>query len=125
MSDEALKSGDGEDSSLPDFRGLMMVFCTFPDCEKARSAGRTIVASGHAACVNLIPSVESIYSWEGEIQQDNEILAIFKVREDGYDRLEKALLAIHPYDTPEIIGIPAGKVEKAYLTWVRESALLD
>lgn len=77
-----------------------------------------IISQGHAVCVNILPGVESIYKWDGKIQKDSEVLAIFKVAAGGYPALEKAILSRHPYDTPEVIGIAADKVEARYLDWV-------
>jgi len=97
---------------------MMMVFCTFPDAGKAREVAGEIISQGHAACVNILPGVESIYKWDGKIQKDSEVLAIFKVAAEGYPALEKAILSMHPYDTPEVVGIAADRVEERYLDWV-------
>ena len=97
---------------------MLLVFCIFPDTEKARELGCEMIGKGFAACVNLLPGTESIYKWKGEVQKDTETLAIFKVRRDGFSGLEEALLSSHPYDTPEIVGIAAEKVEQSYLDWV-------
>jgi uncharacterized protein involved in tolerance to divalent cations len=97
---------------------MMMVFCTFPDQEKAREVATEIIAEGLAACVNILPGVESIYRWEGEILNEQEALTIFKVAAAGFQKLEKAIVEKHPYDTPEIVGIAADKVSEKYLSWV-------
>lgn len=97
---------------------MMLVFCTFPDMEKAREIGSGIISEGLAACVNLVPQVESIYLWEGKIQSENEVLAIFKLRSDGFDVLEKILSERHPYEVPEIVGVTADSVNGGYLDWV-------
>jgi len=97
---------------------MMLVFCTFPEMEKASEIAGEIVSTGHAACVNLLPGAESIYIWEGKIQRESEVLAIFKVKSAGFGKLEQAILASHPYDTPEIVAITADKVEPRYLDWV-------
>ena len=97
---------------------MMLVFCTFPDMEKAREIGSGIISEGLAACVNLVPQVESIYLWEGKIQSENEVLAIFKLRSDGFDILEKILSERHPYEVPEIVGVAADSVNAGYLDWV-------
>jgi periplasmic divalent cation tolerance protein len=62
--------------------------------------------------------VESIYRWEGKIEQASEVLAIFKVAENGFEALKKELLEKHPYDTPEIVSIPPDQVSEGYLQWV-------
>ena len=97
---------------------MMVVLCTFPDVEKARAVCAEIISEKFAACVNILPGVESIYVWEGKVQRDAEVLAIFKVKTEGFEKLEQAILSKHPYDTPEIVGIAADKVEKRYLNWV-------
>ncbi len=118
MSDDFQKAGAPDSSDAPVSCVMRVVLCTFPDAEKAREVASEIVSEELAACVNLIPQVESIYRWEGEIQRDTEVLAIFKVASERYDELERAILAKHPYDTPEIVGISADRVEKNYLLWV-------
>jgi periplasmic divalent cation tolerance protein len=115
--DQELPTGGQDYSSPPVFSGLMIVLCTFPDESTARRICREIISEHFAACANLIPKVESIYRWEGKVEQENEALAIFKVAAASYAKLEQALLEKHPYDTPEIVGLPAEKVEKSYLAW--------
>ena len=104
---------------------MMLVFCTFPDMEKAREIGSGIVSEGLAACVNLIPRVESIYLWEGKMQSKNEVLAVFKLRADCFAALEAALSERHPYEVPEIVGLAADRVSEGYLNWVRVSGRDD
>lgn len=114
---QELPTGGQDDSGPPVFAGLMIVLCTFPDRETARKICREIISEHLAACANLIPTVESIYRWEGKVEQKQEALAIFKVAASAYPKLEHALLEKHPYDTPEIVGLPAQNVEKSYLAW--------
>lgn len=97
---------------------MLIVLCTFPDTETARRISSEIISANLAACVNLIPGVESIYRWEGKIEQASEVLAIFKLAADDFTNLEKNLLEKHPYDTPEIVGIAPHQVSEGYLKWV-------
>lgn len=116
---ENLQSTGGQvHSSPPVAADMLIVLCTFPDAETARRISTEIISENLAVCVNLIPAVESIYRWEGKIEQASEVLAIFKVSADRFKRLEKELLEKHPYDTPEIIGIAADQVTAGYLKWV-------
>ena len=101
--------------------GMMLVFCTFPEMGKAREIGSAIVSEGLAACVNLIPLVESIYLWDGKLQSENEVLAVFKLRSDVFASLEAALTERHPYEVPEIVGVAVDQVSAGYLAWVRDS----
>jgi periplasmic divalent cation tolerance protein len=116
---ENLQSTGGQDHSSPPVAAdMLIVLCTFPDAETARRICSEIISANLAACVNLIPAVESIYRWEGKIEQASEMLAIFKVAATGFKDLETELLEKHPYETPEIIGIAPDQVSEGYLKWV-------
>ena len=71
-----------------------------------------------AACVNIIPAIESMYRWKGKVVKSQEVLLIFKSTEGRYAALEKAIKAIHTYDTPEIIALPVKKGLAQYIGWV-------
>jgi periplasmic divalent cation tolerance protein len=116
---ENLQSTGGQDHSSPPVAAdMLVVLCTFPDSETARRISKEIISENLAACVNLIPKVESIYRWEGKIEQANEVLAIFKVATVGFKNLETILLEKHPYETPEIVAISPDQVSEKYLKWV-------
>ena len=96
----------------------------FPDLDSARHIGTHAIKNQLAACVNLIPKVESIYYWNNEINQDLEVLTLFKTKEELLDELESAILELHPYDVPEIIVLPVEGGSKTYLEWIAESLSL-
>ena len=98
--------------------GMMLVLCTFRDMGTAREIGSGLVAEGLAACVNLVPQVESIYRWKGELQSESEVLAMFKLSSVGFPAFEAALTERHPYEVPEIVGLPVDAVSRSYLDWV-------
>ncbi len=97
---------------------LLIVFCTFPDLGKARETATLLVESQLAACVNLIPAVESIYRWEGKTESAAEVLAIFKTTPGAWPRLESRLRELHPYDVPGILALKPDQVAEAYANWV-------
>lgn len=99
---------------------VLLVFCTFPDPEKARQIGTVLVEKQLAACVNLLPAVESIYRWEGKIESANEVLAIFKTSESVYPRFKEELATLHLYDVPEIVAVKPEDVSESYARWVGE-----
>jgi len=107
--------------SKPNDSRLLVVLATFPDAETARQIGTTLVREQLAACVNLIPSIESIYRWEGKVETGDEILAILKTTREAYPALESRLLDLHPYDTPETIALPIVDGASRYLDWLDES----
>ena len=98
---------------------ILVVLCTFPDREQARQIGTILVESQLAACVNLCPSVESIYRWEGKMEQATEVLALIKTTREGFAALEEALLKLHPYDVPEIVALAPEAVHELYAAWVK------
>lgn len=98
---------------------ILLVFCTFPDSEKARQIGTILVESQLAACVNLCPSVESIYRWQGQVEKAQEVLAIFKTTGAAYPAFEARLKELHPYDVPEIVAVAPQQVSAEYAAWVR------
>jgi periplasmic divalent cation tolerance protein len=98
-----------------------IVLITVPTRVIARSIARHLIEKGLAACVNLIPSIESIYSWEGNIQTDEEILMVVKTRAEMVEsELIPAVKSIHPYDVPEILALPIEAGSQSYLDWIKE-----
>ncbi len=102
---------------------ILIVFCTFPDLEKARETGTALVEAQLAACVNLIPAVESIYRWEGKVETAAEVLALFKTTPEAWARFESRLNELHPYDVPEIVALRPEQVAEGYARWVGESVV--
>lgn len=97
---------------------VLLVISTFPDEETARKIGMELVSSGHGACVNILPRVESIYWWEGKLENSSETIAFFKVSAARYAVFQEALRKLHPYDVPEIIALPVQRGLPEYLRWV-------
>lgn len=97
---------------------VYLVLCTFPDSGQARQIGTVLVEKQLAACVNLIPAVESIYRWEGKVESATEVLAIFKTTATAFPDFEKALSELHPYEVPEIIRLNPSEVSGPYRNWI-------
>jgi len=97
----------------------VVVLCTFPDLDQARQIGAALVERQVAACVNLLPGVESIYRWEGKIERASEVLGVIKTTR--YADLEAAIRELHPYEVPEIIALPVVAGLPAYLKWLSET----
>jgi periplasmic divalent cation tolerance protein len=101
---------------------VVLAFSTFPNVETARRIARELVAENFAACANVIPKIESIYRWQGKIEQGDETLVLFKTTATRFSAFEEKLKSLHPYDVPEVISckIEAGLPE--YLRWVTENS---
>jgi periplasmic divalent cation tolerance protein len=97
---------------------IRIVLCTFPSVETARQIGTALIEKQLAACVNLIPAVESIYRWQGKVESATETLAVFKTSETTYHEFAEELAALHPYEVPEIIAIEPMAVAGSYAEWV-------
>ena len=104
---------------------ILLVLSTFPDMPTARQIGTKLVSQQLAACVNLIPSVESIYEWQDEVKQEPEILGIIKTTLEAYPALESRLNELHPYEVPEIVAISPEQGLPPYLDWVENQVRSD
>lgn len=98
-----------------------IVFCTVPDPETAVSISRKLVEEKLAACCNIIPGIRSLYFWEGEICDDQELLIIIKTHEGAWSRLEQRIKELHPYQVPEIIAVQITNGSESYLNWVDQN----
>jgi periplasmic divalent cation tolerance protein len=101
---------------------VFLVICTFPDLVVARQIGTVLVEKQLAACVNLIPQVESIYRWQGKVEAAEEVVAIFKTSDEAYAAFEEELARLHPYEVPEIVAVKPASIAGGYLAWVLENA---
>ncbi len=101
--------------------GYIMVFCTCPSQNIALEIARKIVEDKLAACASIIPGLTSIYTWEGKTETSSEVLLLLKTTEQSYPQLEKTLIHLHPYECPEVIGVPIEHGHKGYLQWLKNS----
>lgn len=99
----------------------VVVFTTFPDQDTARRVVRTLVEERLIACGNLVPGVESIYRWKGEVETANEVFAVLKTEVSRYVTMEKRLRELHPYEVPECVMVRIADGFPDYLRWVTES----
>jgi periplasmic divalent cation tolerance protein len=96
----------------------IVVFMTASSADEARRIAQQLVESRLAACVQILPEIESIYRWNGEIQREKELLILAKTSADNFAELEKSVRAIHSYETPEIIAVQASQISEPYRTWL-------
>ena len=104
---------------------VLIVFCTFPDGAVARQIGTVLVEKQLAACVNLIPAVESVYRWQGKVESSTETLAVFKTTAASFTDFERALAEAHPYDVPEIVAVEPAAIACSYRAWVLQNVAAD
>ncbi len=99
----------------------VVIFITAPNEEEAVKIARSLVEARLAACVNIVKNVRSIYTWQGNIEDDSEVLMIAKTRKGLFDLLSVKVRELHSYDVPEIIALPVTGGSEEYLKWLRES----
>lgn len=80
-----------------------------------------LVSRRLAACVQILPGLESYYRWKGKQERSKEVLLIIKTKTSVYKNLEKVLLQLHPYEVPEIICLPIARGSKTYLDWIDQA----
>jgi periplasmic divalent cation tolerance protein len=98
-----------------------IVLVTAPNMKTARRLARAALEAKLVACVNLVPSVESYYWWQGNLEFGNEVLMILKATRLTLPKLEKLILKLHPYDTAEFVVLPLSHGSERYLAWWRRS----
>lgn len=99
----------------------VVVLVTAGSEEEGQQIGRALVEEGWAACVTLVPSVRSIFRWEGKICEEGEVLLLIKSRRDVLDRIVERVKALHSYEVPEVIALSVVGGSEAYLKWVEEA----
>jgi periplasmic divalent cation tolerance protein len=96
----------------------LVVFLTAANVDEARTIADHLVNAQLAACVQILPEIESVYRWKGEVQHDKEVLILAKTTAEQFEKLESAVRAIHSYETPEIVAVPIVKASADYLRWL-------
>ena len=96
----------------------LLILTNCPDEESANAIALALVESKLAACVNILPRMQSIYRWQGVVESATEIPLFIKSTVTNYPALEAAIRERHPYDLPEIIALPIQAGLPAYLNWV-------
>jgi periplasmic divalent cation tolerance protein len=89
--------------------------------DEARMLGRVLVEEGLAACVTIVPSVESVYRWEGKIETASETLLLIKTSAEQVPAVEQRLHALHSYEVPEFLVLPLEAGSPGYIKWLSEN----
>lgn len=95
-----------------------LILCTCPDRDTAEKIAKRLVEGRLAACVNILPGLTSIYTWESRLETAEEHLLLIKTTGGRYSVVERAIREQHPYDLPEIIALPIARGLPDYLNWI-------
>ena len=96
------------------------IYMTAGSKDEARRIGKELVVSRLAACVNILDNMNSFYMWQGEIQDDTEVVIIAKTTEDRVPALIEKVKALHSYDCPCIVAVAVSGGNQAFLDWIVE-----
>ena len=96
---------------------VQILLVTAPE-DKAKSIASYLLEKRLAACVNILPSIQSLYWWEGKIEESQEALLMIKTTGEKQQALMENLKEIHPYDVPEMLFLPVDHGFPPYLEWV-------
>jgi periplasmic divalent cation tolerance protein len=96
----------------------LVVLVTTPSPDRAAEIARAVVEERLAACGNVVPGLRSIYRWEGKVQDEPEALLVLKTTRARFEALRDRVLALHPYEVPEVIALPVEAGSARYLAWI-------
>lgn len=102
-----------------------IIYCTCPDFETANNIAQHLVKTKIAACVNILPSVTSVYEWQGKIETASEHLLLIKTCHIHYSSIEAEIKRLHPYELPEIIAVAIEQGLPDYLNWINSCILSE
>jgi len=96
----------------------LLVLTHLPDADSARQMANALVEAKLAACVNILAPCRSVYRWQGQVEDAEEVPLLIKTTAARYAALEAAIRQQHPYELPEIVAVPIGPGLPEYLVWV-------
>ncbi|KFE67097.1 divalent-cation tolerance protein CutA [Hyalangium minutum] len=99
----------------------IVVLVTAPSADKAAELARALVEEQLAACGNVLPGLRSIYRWEGKVHDEPEALLILKTRAPLFEALRERVVALHPYQVPEVLRLDVAGGHLPYLEWIEAS----
>jgi periplasmic divalent cation tolerance protein len=98
-----------------------LVLTTASSSEESKKIARALVESRLAACVNIIPKIESVYRWEGKVEEAQEYLLLIKTTAEVFPHLREMIQRLHSYEVPECIALSVDDGSPAYLKWIDDS----
>ena len=103
----------------------LLVFTNLADEASAQQLAHALVGQRLAACVNMLPAVRSVYRWNGAVEEAAEVTLLIKTTVARYAELEQAILALHPYELPELVAVPVAAGLPGYLGWIANETRKD
>ncbi len=99
----------------------IIVLNTCPGSITAKQIAQDLVVNNLAACVNVVPAIQSYFKWGNQVKNETEYLLVIKTTKNQYTQIEKKIIALHPYELPEVVVVPVIDGSRAYLDWVGQN----
>lgn len=99
---------------------FILVYVTYKDQEQARDVSKVLVGDRLVACANILPAHESLYWWDGAVQNASEVAVIYKTRAETFDAVADKIRALHSYECPCIVALPIDAGYAPFLQWITE-----
>ena len=97
---------------------IIVIYCTVPNKRLAKDITKILMKHKLAACVSMVENVKSVFSWDGEICEEKEVLMMIKTRRSNYGKIKLVIEDMHSYNVPEIIALPIVDCSEDYLKWL-------
>lgn len=91
--------------------------------DSAETIANFLVKEKLAACVNIVPKIKSIYTWQNKIEKEEEVLMLIKTKQSLFNQVKEKITLLHPYEVPEIISIDIKNGNKNYIDWIKNNTL--
>jgi periplasmic divalent cation tolerance protein len=99
----------------------IIIFSSTSSRDEARQIAQSLVGSRLAACVNILPKMESVYRWQDNVEHAEEYLLVIKSDSTKFDEIAEAVKTMHSYELPECVAIDVSEGSSEYLAWIRET----
>lgn len=96
----------------------IIIYCTVPNKKEGKEIATALVSKKLAACVNMIDKMESVFSWDGEMCEEKELLLMIKTKKQLFTDVRLVIQSLHSYTVPEVIAIPITDADETYLKWI-------
>lgn len=101
----------------------IIILCNTNSIDSAETIATFLVKEKLAACVNIVPKIKSIYTWQNKIEKEDEVSMLIKTKQSLFAKVKEKIILLHPYDVPEIISINIQDGAKDYLNWISNNTI--
>ncbi len=101
----------------------IIILCNTNSMDSAETIANFLVKEKLAACVNIVPKIKSIYTWQNKIEKEEEVLILIKTKQSLFNQVKEKIRLLHPYEVPEIISINIQEGTTDYLNWISNNTI--